>query len=62
MHEIRTLVMLHELAHLWLGDLVTMKWWDDLWLNESFGEYCGTLAAAGSNPVHRGLDDLCQPP
>jgi aminopeptidase N len=46
MHEVRTLIMLHELAHMWFGDLVTMKWWDDLWLNESFAEYCATLATA----------------
>jgi aminopeptidase N len=32
-------VVAHELAHMWFGDLVTMRWWDDLWLNESFAEY-----------------------
>jgi aminopeptidase N len=39
--EIRTVVIAHELAHMWFGDLVTMRWWDDLWLNESFAEYLG---------------------
>jgi aminopeptidase N len=40
--ERRALTILHELAHMWFGDLVTMRWWDDLWLNESFAEWAST--------------------
>ncbi|WP_203787814.1 aminopeptidase N [Paractinoplanes rishiriensis] len=44
--EHRANVIAHEMAHMWFGDLVTMAWWDDLWLNESFAEYLGTRVAA----------------
>jgi aminopeptidase N len=44
--EARAGTILHEMAHMWFGDLVTMRWWDDLWLNESFATWAGTLAQA----------------
>jgi aminopeptidase N len=44
--EFRCSVISHEMAHMWFGDLVTMKWWDDLWLNESFAEWACYYAEA----------------
>ena len=45
-HEGRANTILHEMAHMWFGDLVTMKWWDDLWLKESFADYMGAHVTA----------------
>ena len=45
-YEARANTVLHELAHMWFGDLVTMTWWDDLWLNESFAEWAAYYSAA----------------
>ena len=43
--DYRAEVILHELAHMWFGDLVTMRWWDDLWLKESFATWSSNFAA-----------------
>ena len=47
-YEQRANTVLHEMAHMWFGDLVTMKWWDDLWLNESFAEWAAHHASVSA--------------
>ena len=51
-------VILHEMAHQWFGDLVTMKWWNDLWLNESFADFMGYKALAEATPYKESWQDF----
>ena len=52
------LVMAHELAHQWFGNLVTMKWWDDLWLNESFANMMEYVCVDAIEPSWNIFEDF----
>ncbi|WP_329592370.1 aminopeptidase N [Streptomyces sp. NBC_01005] len=53
-YESRANVILHEMAHMWFGDLVTMQWWDDLWLKESFADFMGAFTMVESTRFKNG--------
>src|SRR5215469_544216 len=58
-YEQRAETILHEMAHMWFGDLVTMRWWDDLWLNESFAEMCAFQASAEATRFTEAWTTFC---
>ncbi len=58
-YEGRANTILHEMAHMWFGDLVTMKWWDDLWLNESFAEWASHQAATDATQYDEAWTNFC---
>ncbi|MBA3523451.1 MAG: aminopeptidase N, partial [Geodermatophilaceae bacterium] len=55
----RANTILHEMAHMWFGDLVTMKWWDDLWLNESFAEWASHQASTEATQYDEAWTGFC---
>ncbi len=58
-YEGRANTVLHEMAHMWFGDLVTMKWWDDLWLNESFAEWAAHHASSVATEYADAWTNFC---
>jgi aminopeptidase N len=58
-YEARANTILHEMAHMWFGDLVTMRWWDDLWLNESFAEWAAHHAATVATTYDEAWTSFC---
>jgi aminopeptidase N len=56
----RATTILHEMAHMWFGDLVTMRWWDDLWLNESFATWASVHAQAEATRWHGAWTSFAQ--
>ncbi len=58
-YEGRANTILHEMAHMWFGDLVTMKWWDDLWLNESFAEWASHQASTQATQYNEAWTNFC---
>ncbi len=55
----RANTILHEMAHMWFGDLVTMRWWDDLWLNESFAEWASHQASVDATQYDDAWTNFC---
>nr|MDQ4007842.1 aminopeptidase N [Actinomycetota bacterium] len=58
-YETRANTILHEMAHMWFGDLVTMRWWDDLWLNESFAEWASHHASTVATRYDQAWTAFC---
>jgi aminopeptidase N len=58
-YESRANTILHEMAHMWFGDLVTMRWWDDLWLNESFAEWAAHHASTVATEYDEAWTSFC---
>nr|MBA2559233.1 aminopeptidase N [Propionibacteriales bacterium] len=58
-YEGRANTVLHEMAHMWFGDLVTMRWWDDLWLNESFAEWAAQHASTVATKYDEAWTSFC---